>query len=107
MKRTAFICNNPATIDRVYAKGRKEKIGEISGLYPTVITAEKFQQHADALRDLEAVFSTWGMPRLTQEQLDQLPALKAVFNAAGSVKGFAEPLLRRRIVVVSGWDAAI
>ena len=90
MKKTAFICNNPGTIDRVYARGRRERIGEISDLYPTVITAENLGQHADTLRDLEAAFSTWGMPRFTQEQLDLLPGLRAVFYAAGSVKGFIE-----------------
>jgi len=105
MKKTAFICNNPATIDRVYAQGRKEKVGEISDLYPTVITEKNLEQHADALKEVEAAFSTWGMPKLTQEQLNILPALKAVFYSAGSVKGFAEPLLDRDIIVMSAWGA--
>jgi phosphoglycerate dehydrogenase-like enzyme len=105
MKKTAFICNNPATIDRVYAQGRKEKVGEISDLYPTVITEGNLEQHAHALKEVEAAFSTWRMPKLTQEQLNILPALKAVFYAAGSVKGFAEPLLDRDIIVMSAWGA--
>ena len=105
MKRTAFICNDPDTIDRVYAMGRKEKVSKISNLYPTVITAENFKQHANALKDIEAAFSTWGMLKLTEEQLDLLPALRAVFYAAGSVKGFAEPLLDKGITVMSAWGA--
>ena len=105
MKRTAFVCNNPGTIDRVYANGRREKIGAISNLYPTVITAANFHQHADALRNLEAIFSTWGMLKFTEEQLHLLPNLQAVFYAAGSVKGFVEPLLDRGITVMSAWGA--
>lgn len=105
MKKTAFICNNPNTIDRVYADGRRQKVGEISNLYPTVITAENFHQHVGALSDLEAVFSTWGMFSPSEEQLDMLPSLEAVFYAAGSVKSFAEPLLNRGIIVVSAWGA--
>lgn len=77
MKKTAFICNNPNTIDRVYADGRRQKVGEVSNLYPTVITAENFHQHAGALSDLEAVFSTWGMFSPSKEQLDMLPSLGA------------------------------
>jgi len=105
MIKTAFICNAPGTIDRVYAEGRKEQVSSISDLYPTVITGENFQDHTEALRDLEAAFSTWGMLNPTEEQFDLLPSLKAVFYAAGSVKGFAEPFLKRGIIVVSGWGA--
>ncbi|MBD3183963.1 phosphoglycerate dehydrogenase [Candidatus Poribacteria bacterium] len=105
MKKTAFICNNPDTINRVYDKGRKEKIAEISHLYPHIITSENINQHKERLKDVEAVFSTWGMPKLSDEQLNILPGLKAVFYAAGSVKGFAGPLLDRNIIVMSGWGA--
>jgi len=37
---------------------------------------------------IEVIFSTWGMPRLDADLLDRMPNLKAVFYAAGSVKGF-------------------
>jgi len=40
------------------------------------------------LEDVEVIFSTWGMPALETPLLDRLPNLKAVFYAAGSVKGF-------------------
>jgi len=55
--------------------------------------------------DTEVLFTTWGMPCLTPEQLDRLPKLRAVFYAAGSVQGFARPLLERGITVVSAWQA--
>lgn len=105
MKKTAFFCNNPGSINRVYDAGRKEKVGEISELYPTIITAENFQENAENLRDIEAVFSTWGMFSPSDKQMDMLPSLKAVFYAAGSVKGFAETFLNRGIIVMSSWGA--
>lgn len=105
MKKGAFFCARPQSLDYVYARGRRERVGEIVDLYPEVINGENFSEHAAHLQDLEVVFSTWGMPRLEAEQLDRLPALKAVFYAAGSVKGFAPPLLERGIVVMSSWGA--
>ena len=45
------------------------------------------------------------MPTLTEEQIERLPALEAVFYAAGSVQYFARPFLNRGITVVSAWVA--
>jgi len=104
MKKAAFF-GESGTIDSVYARGRKEKVASLTDLYPAVVTAEGFCEHASALGELEVIFSTWGMPALTDEQLDKLPELKAVFYAAGSVKHFARPLLERGVTVMSAWAA--
>jgi phosphoglycerate dehydrogenase-like enzyme len=69
------------------------------------VDAGNFDGHAQHLREVEAIVSTWGMPSLTPEQLDAMPMLKVVFYAGGSVQGFARPLLERGIVVVSAWQA--
>ncbi len=105
MTKTALFCDYAATIDRVYGRGRRERIAQLSNLYPVVISSETFDSHAHDLAQVEAVFSTWGMPILSEEQLAQLPRLAAVFYAAGSVKHFAAPLLERNTIVVSGWGA--
>lgn len=105
MMKTAFLCNAEAKIDEVYGKGRRQRIGEISDLYPTVLTQDNLEAHAAHVRDVRAVFSTWGMPVLDKDDLDRLPALEAVFYAAGSVKRFAPPLLDRGIIVMSAWAA--
>ncbi len=91
-------------IDRVFAQGRRAQIEAHTRLYPHVVGAD-LAAHAPHLRDLEAIFSTWGMPRLEAAQLDLLPNLKIVFYAAGSVQGFARPFLERGIQVVSAWQA--
>ncbi len=57
-------------------------------------------------KGVENVFSTWGMPGLTEQQIDQvLPDLKAVYYGAGSVQGFARPFLSKGIRVFSAWQA--
>jgi phosphoglycerate dehydrogenase-like enzyme len=105
MIKTAIFCNNPATVDYVYAQGRRASLGALSDLYPTVISAENFAVHAGALADVEAVFSTWGMPELTPAHLTAMPRLRALFYAAGSVRTFAPALIERNITVVSAWGA--
>lgn len=101
----AFFNGKESQIDRVYAKGRREKVGEITDLYPHLVGLENFDEHVEKLQDLEVVFSTWGMPKLTEEHLAKLPNLKAVFYGAGSVQSFARPFLERGITVSSAWAA--
>jgi len=102
--RALFLCQDPATVERVYADRRMR----IAGLLPTapqVLRAEELSDNAASLAGIEVVFSTWGMPLLSPEQLALLPRLRAVLYAAGSVKGFAVPLLERGIQVSSAWRA--
>lgn len=105
MQKAAFLNDNPERIETVYAKGRRARVAEITDLYGEVLTSQNLVQHAAAAAAIEVAFSTWGMPRLEAEHLDQLPKLKAVFYGAGSVKAFARPLLERGIIVVSSWAA--
>ena len=98
-KMKAAFFNNGALIrggsklEYVYARGRREQVAALTDLYPAVVTGETFREHADKLADVEVVFSTWDMPTLTAAEVARLPALRAVFYAAGSVKGFAKPYL--------------
>ena len=92
-------------IDQVYACGSRQKVADITDLYPEVISSENFEQHLDNLKDVEVIFSTWGMLPLTEAQIDMLPSLKAVFYGAGSIKGFAEPFLKKGIKVSTAWKA--
>jgi phosphoglycerate dehydrogenase-like enzyme len=108
-KKAAFFCNDgtwdSGSLPRVYGDGRREQIDALTACCPAVITARNFEEHAPELRDLEVIFSTWGMPAPSAQQLDQLPQLRAVFYAAGSVQGFARLFLERNILVCSAWAA--
>ncbi len=108
--KSSFFCEDVPfydgdMLDYVYASGRHQQVGTITDLYPVVITRANFIEQAEALAQVEAIFSTWGMFPLGPSELDRMPRLKAVFYAAGSVKGFAEPLLDRGIVVCSSRTA--
>lgn len=88
-------------IDLVYAKGRREKLAAIADLYPEIITSENFEEHVAKLQDLDVIFSTWGMVPLTEEQIKQLPNLKALFYASGATSQFRRPFEAQSIKVCS------
>lgn len=86
---------------RVYPDNLRTRLRRVCQLDDAVLTAEQLL----ARPEVRWVFSTWGMPALTPAQLDRLPNLRAAFYGAGSVQGFARPLLDRNITVVSAWAA--
>jgi len=58
------------------------------------------------LRRAELVFSTWGMPTLSEAEIRRyMPELKVLFYGAGSVQAFARPLLGSGVRIVSAWAA--
>lgn len=92
-------------LDYVYGQVRVAQIRELCDLHPQRITSENLEQELPALKDVEVIFSCWGMIPLTAQQLDFMPKLKAVFYASGSVNGFAQPFLDRGITVCSAISA--
>lgn len=77
--------------------------GEIS---TELIDRKNMQKHKEFLSDAEVVFSTWGMPALSEEEIKKyLPNLKCVFYAAGSVQYFARPFLNSGVRVFSAFAA--
>lgn len=101
----AFFGDHPRLLTAVYPESRVQRIKAMANLFPTTITRENFQDMAPDLQQIEYIFSTWGMPALTESDLKKLPNLKVVFYGAGTVKPFAEPLLRNGIRIVSAWAA--
>ena len=56
--------------------------------------------------DTEIVFSTWGMPSFSEEEIKAcFPKLECVFYGAGTVQKFARPFLNLGIKVFSAWAA--
>ena len=71
----------------------------LPGFYPSV-------SGLPAAAEAEYAFSTWGMPVMTEEEIRQnLPNLRALFYAAGSVQAFARPFLACGVKVFSAWGA--
>jgi phosphoglycerate dehydrogenase-like enzyme len=102
--KSALFYEYPPEDGNVFGSGRRERIEGLTDLYPIVITGENFNQHADALSEVEVIFATWGIPCFSDQHFAAMPNLKAVFYAAGNVKSFATPLIERGITLVGAWD---
>jgi phosphoglycerate dehydrogenase-like enzyme len=119
MRKAAFFNDSTATseiefmhrtertsiLERVYPADRMKRIARNCDLFPAVINSENFDTHLPDLGNLEIIFSTWGMPALSTEQIKKLPNLKILFYAAGSVHHFAAPFLENGIRMVSAGAA--
>lgn len=104
MKIAAFF-GSSSKIDAAYGPAERWELQKHCRFVAPVVDLEDFLSRGDSLREVEVIFSTWTMPCLEASHLDQMPALRVVFFAAGSVRHFAGPLLERNIVVVSAWRA--
>ena len=103
VRKAALFYDYPSGDGDVFGRSRRERIATLTDLYPSVVNAANFWQHAPALKEIEVIFATWGMPALSDAQLAAMPRLRAVFYAAGNVKAFARPLVERGILLVSAW----
>lgn len=103
--QAAFCGNEAWQLERVFGQGRRELLEQGSILHPTPITSGNFASQSRFLGDVEVLFSTWGMDADLAEKVKDLPSLKALFHAAGTVQAFARPLIGKGIVVVSAWAA--
>lgn len=101
--KAVFVCAKKETVDYVYSEAQRKQIAEVADLMPEIVNAGNFD--SVDLKDVEVIFSTWGMMNFTDEQLDRMPNLKAVFYGAGATDYFARPLLARGIKVISAWKA--
>ncbi|MBR4883713.1 MAG: hydroxyacid dehydrogenase [Lentisphaeria bacterium] len=101
--KAVFVCAKKETVDYVYSEAQRKQIAEVTDLIPEIVNAGNFDR-VD-LKDVEVIFSSWGMMNFTGEQLDRMPKLKAVFYGAGATDYFARPLLARGIKVISAWKA--
>ncbi len=101
-----FLCNDAHHIPNVYDPETLSLLDETLNLPRTVVRKDGLEANRALLAQAEYVFSTWGMPALTEKEIETyLPRLKAVFYAAGSVQAFARPFLNRGIRVFSAWAA--
>jgi len=105
MMATAFFGDSRSHLDAVFPSDRREVIGASCSVYDEMITLENFDAHHAFLCEVDVIFSSWGMPVLTMEQVSRMPRLKALFYAGGTVKAFAVPFLERGVTVVSAWAA--
>ena len=91
---------------QIYVSEKENKLRAVYKTSDPVYTKEDLLSRPDLFRDTEIIFSTWGMPSLSEEEIQScLPSLKAVFYGAGTVQKFARPFLRCGVRIFSAWAA--
>lgn len=104
--KAVFLCEDEATFRRVYADDVIDAIAALTRLDATVYRRRDLANDPAAFSDAAYLFSTWGMPTLSETEIQTyLPNLKCVFYAAGTVRQFAAPFLRCGVKVFSAWAA--
>ena len=102
MMRSIYLCNKKNSVESVYADSF-DKLPEVER---RVYTSAEVIASPETFKDVEYVFSTWGMPSMSEEEIKNcFPSLKCVFYAAGSVQAFARPFLACGVKVFSAWAA--
>ena len=102
----ALLIGMPNYLPQAYPEALRAEICTKVRLFSEAINGADWKSHTAALAEADVLFATWGMPKLDAEFLAAAPRLKAVFYAAGSVKGFATPeSYKRGILISSAWQA--
>ena len=101
-----FVTKRFFNVAAVYSKELQEKLAnELTFLAP-IKHENELEARKDELKNVDYIFSTWGMLALTKEQIKEyFPNLKSIFYAAGTVQAFARPFLELGISVHSAWRA--
>ena len=92
----------------VYSDLVLEKIQDLPGLelVPEPIYLDELQDKAALARNIEIIFSKWGMPEISRETIAQyFPCLKAVFYAGSSIKCFAYPYFEQGVRIFATGEA--
>ncbi len=104
MKTSIFL--GDARVFRIYHGDCFAALQKEAELEPTLYTKDDVLKDPQAFSKVENIFTTWGMPAFTEEEIrTALPSLKAVYYAAGSVRYFAAPFLSCGVRVHSAWAA--
>ena len=89
-----------------YDETTQERLSAQLEFLPGVLLPGDLDARREELKGVSYLFSTWGVPELSQEQIQTyFPSLKALFYAAGSVQQFARPFLAAGVKVFSAWAA--
>ena len=104
--KAIFLTNNKGNIDYVYGEKNINKLVSMVDIDTTPYCEEDILANPEKFKDVEYIFSTWGMPGGGEIKLtDYLPSVKALFYAAGSVKYFANEYLEKGVRMTSAFAA--
>jgi len=104
--KTAFLTRDECPfVDRIFDHASWKRIAKVSDLHPVILTPRNFEQHKATAREVEVLFTCWGMPKDLALNPELFPALRALFFSGGSTKYFARTLLERDVLVTGARSA--
>ena len=104
--KIALLGGNKSKFNLVFSEDVMKKLKEYGEVSPELINKGSIEKHKDFLSECEVAFATWGMLKLSEEEIKKyLPKLKFVFYAAGTVQYFAKPFLNCGVRVFSAFAA--
>ena len=104
--KTIFLCESAPNVERVYDESVVARLQALTDIERISYTKADVLADPAKFAEVETVFSTWGMPSFSEEEIRTcLPSLRCVFYAAGSVQAFARPFLHCGVKVFSAWAA--
>lgn len=104
--KAIFLSEGKETVLRVFAEHIRKSLHVLADLSPNVYNKKDITDAPADFHEVEIIFSTWGMPVFTEEEIGEyFPRLKCVFYAAGTVQAFARPFLKRGVRIFSAWAA--
>ena len=99
----AFVNKGTESVQNVFGDRNIARLQELCCMKDGIFTAEDAEN--GKLEDVDVIFSTWGMPCFSDEQMAKMPNLKAVFYAAGATDYFCQPLFKHNVKLFSAWRA--
>lgn len=104
--KAIFLSDAKAMLMRVFAPSVRERLAKLVTISSNVYDKKDVLASPTAFADTEIIFSTWGMPVFTEEEIARIfPKLRCIFYAAGTVQAFARPHLASGVRVFSAWAA--
>jgi phosphoglycerate dehydrogenase-like enzyme len=90
----------------VFSPEIRRELAALCSLRVNAVTTPDLTAHAEALREVEFLFTSWDGPKLDASTLGLMPRLRAVFYAAGSIKNIVtDDFWARNIPICSAWAA--
>lgn len=107
MKKKAIYLLDMDKFDYIYGPQERAEIETMVDIIAKPQTKEGIFNSLSILKDVEVIFSSWGMIELNNDFLKLAPNLQAVFYSAGSIRYFmTDAAFDRNIIVTSSYAAS-
>ena len=104
--RAIFVSDSKKKVSEVYSNDVILKLKTLTDMDENIYSRSDILESKECFGDTEYIFSTWGMPKFTVEEIKEIfPSLRCIFYSAGSVQSFAREFLECGVKIFSAWAA--